>query len=130
MTSRSLTLRTLILASLLTLSAEATIARDAAVYHAAEFTAAQQQQKHVIIEVFKKGCPTCAAQQPALEAARKQFPDAVFMIIDFQRDTDAVTQFKVVKQSTILVFKGGTEVARLVGETDQTAILTAIAKGA
>jgi thioredoxin 1 len=130
MTCRSLTLRTLILASLLTLSAEATIARDAAVYQAAEFAAAQQQQKHVIIEVFKKGCPTCAAQQPALEKARRQFPDAVFMKVDFEHDAEAVAKFKAVKQSTIIVFKGSAEVDRLVGVTDPVAILAAIGKGA
>jgi hypothetical protein len=35
-----------------------------------------------------------------------------------------------VKQSTIIVYKGSKEVARLVGETDSDAIVAAIAKGA
>lgn len=117
-------------AALVSLSSQAALAGDAAPYQAAEFSAAQEQQKHVIVEVFKKGCPTCAAQQPALEKARMEYPDAVFMKVDFQNDDVAVSKFKAVMQSTIIVFKGKTEVARLVGETDEKAILGAIAKGA
>lgn len=117
-------------AALVSLSSHAALAGDATPYQPAEFSAAQEQQKHVIVEVFKKGCPTCAAQQPALEKARMEYPDAVFMKVDFQNDDEAVSKFKAVMQSTIIVFKGKTEVARLVGETDEKAILGAIAKGA
>jgi thiol-disulfide isomerase/thioredoxin len=123
-------LRPLMLAALFTLSAQAAIAKDAVIYQAAEFAAAQQQQKHVIVEVFKKGCSTCAAQQPALEKARQQFPHAVFMKVDFEHDAEAVAKLKVVKQSTIIIFKGTAEVDRLVGVTDPVAILAAIGKGA
>lgn len=129
MTSRYQTLLSLALAGLLALSAQAAIAKDAAIYQPAEFATAQKQQKHVIIEVFKRGCSTCAAQQPALEKARQQYPDAVFMKVDFEHDAEAVTKFKAVKQSTIIVFKGSAEVDRLVGVTDQAAILAAIGKG-
>lgn len=130
MTSKFQIVRSLMLAGLLTLSAHVAIANEAAVYQPAEFAAAQQQQKHVIIEVFKKGCSTCAAQQPALEKARQQFPDAVFMKVDFEHDAEAVAKFRAVKQSTIIVFKGSAEVDRLVGVTDPAAILAAIGKGA
>lgn len=129
MTSKYQTFRSLTLAAILTFSAQAALSKDSAVYQPAEFASAQQQQKHVIIEVFKRGCSTCAAQQPALEKARQQFPDAVFMKVDFEHDADAVAKFKAVKQSTIIVFKGSAEVDRLVGVTDQAAILAAIGKG-
>ena len=98
-------------------------------FESGAFNTAQSDQKHIVIEVFKEGCGTCAAQQPSLAAARETYPDAVFMKIDFEGDTDAVNKFKVVKQSTIIVFKGDDEVARIVGETDRDAILGAIAKG-
>ncbi len=102
---------------------------DVKTYEPAAFAQAQADQKHIIIEVFKKGCGTCAAQQPSLEAARAEYPNAVFMKFDFVNDQNAVKEFKVVKQSTIIVFKGKEEVARLVGETKREAILGAIAKG-
>lgn len=104
-------------------------AADINVYEPGAFTAAQSDQKHIVVEVFKKGCGTCAAQQPSLAAARENYPDAVFMKIDFQGDEKAVEKFRIAKQSTIIVFKGKDEVARLVGETDRDAILGAIAKG-
>lgn len=104
-------------------------AHGVATYTPSAFRQAQTDSKHIIIEVFKKGCGTCAAQQPSLEAARAQYPDATFMKFDFVNDKSAVDEFKVVKQSTIIVFKGTDEVARLIGETKKGAILGAIAKG-
>ncbi len=106
-----------------------TAATEPATYTQSAFQQAQSDQKHIVIEVFKKGCGTCAAQKPSLEAARAKYPDATFMKFDFVNDTDAVKEFKVVKQSTIIVFKGKDEVARLVGETNRGAILGAIEKG-
>lgn len=99
-------------------------------YTAAAFETAQGKNRHIVVEVFKQGCGTCKAQQPSLDAARAQYPDAVFLKFDFANNQTAVTRFKVVKQSTIIVFKGQDEVARLIGETDRGKILSAIAKGA
>ena len=102
---------------------------DVRTYKPAAFSQAQADNKHIVLEVFKKGCGTCAAQQPSLKEARAKYPNATFMKFDFVNDTEAVEQFKVVKQSTIIVFKGKEEVARLIGETDRDAIIGAIDKG-
>jgi thiol-disulfide isomerase/thioredoxin len=101
-----------------------------ATYESAMFDKAQADNKHIVVEVFKKGCPTCAAQQPGLNSAKAKFPNATFVTVDFNGDADPVARFKAVKQSTIIVYKGSKEVARLVGETDADAIVAAIAKGA
>lgn len=108
----------------------AAFAEFTANYSPTKFKAAQSENLHIVIEVFKQGCGTCKAQQPSLEAARAKFPDAVFLKFDFANDEAAVKQFEVVKQSTIIVFKGTKEVARLVGETDREKIVSAISKGA
>jgi thiol-disulfide isomerase/thioredoxin len=101
-----------------------------ATYEAAMFDKAQADNKHIVVEVFKKGCPTCAAQQPGLNSAKAKYPNATFVTVDFLGDSDAVKRFQAVKQSTIIVYKGSKEVARLVGETDSDAIVAAIGKGA
>jgi thiol-disulfide isomerase/thioredoxin len=101
-----------------------------ATYEAAMFDKAQAANQHIVVEVFKKGCPTCAAQQPGLKAAREKYPNATFVTVDFNGDEAPVERFKAVKQSTIIVYKGATEVARIVGETDADAIVAAIGKGA
>lgn len=99
-------------------------------YTKATFETALNDGKHVVVEVFKHGCGTCKAQQPALQEAKKDYPNAVFLAVDFASNDKAVARFKVIKQSTIIVFKDGDEVARLVGETAKDKILGAIAKGA
>ncbi|MEL7047987.1 MAG: thioredoxin family protein [Pseudomonadota bacterium] len=99
-------------------------------YSSAAFEQAQADGKHIVVEVFKQGCGTCAAQQPALEAARAAHPDAVFLKFDFVNNTEAVKRFKVVKQSTIIVFKGNDELARVIGETDKDKLLDLIKQGA
>ncbi len=127
-------LRTMIAAALaglaLAFAAPAIAMEQTATYEAAMFDKAQSENSHIVVEVFKKGCPTCAAQQPGLKAAKEKFPDALFVTVDFEGDSAPVERFKAVKQSTIIVFKGAEEVARIVGETDSDAILATIAKGA
>jgi thiol-disulfide isomerase/thioredoxin len=128
------TFKTMIAAALagLTLAfvAPAMAMEQKATYEAAMFDKAQAADQHIVVEVFKKGCPTCAAQQPGLKAAKEKFPNATFVTVDFQGDAEPVKRFKAVKQSTIIVYKGANEVARIVGETDSDAIVAAIAKGA
>jgi len=68
--------------------------------------------------------------QPGLKAAKEKFPKATFVTVDFNGDAAPVERFKAVKQSTIIVYKGAQEVARIVGETDSDAIVAAIGKGA
>jgi len=101
-----------------------------ATYEMSMFDKAQTDNQHIVVEVFKKGCPTCAAQQPGLNSAKAKFPKATFVTVDFEGDAAPVARFKAVKQSTIIVYKGSKEVARLVGETDAAAIVAAIGKGA
>jgi thiol-disulfide isomerase/thioredoxin len=101
-----------------------------ATYEAAMFDKAQADNQHIVVEVFKKGCPTCAAQQPGLNSAKAKYPNATFVTVDFNGDADPVKRFQAVKQSTIIVYKGSKEVARLVGEMDSDAIVAAIGKGA
>ena len=128
------TFKTIIAAALagltLAFAAPAMAMEQKATYEAAMFDKAQAADQHIVVEVFKKGCPTCAAQQPGLKAAKERFPNATFVTVDFQGDAEPVKRFKAVKQSTIIVYKGANEVARIVGETDSDAIVAAIAKGA
>lgn len=110
--------------------ASAALAAGSAPYDKAKFDKAQAENQHIVVEVFKKGCPTCAAQQPGLNEARAKYPNAKFVVVDFMGEQAPVKRFEAVRQSTIIVYKGSKEVARLVGETNKDAIVAAIAKGA
>lgn len=94
------------------------------------FAAAQQAGKQIVIDVWKKGCSTCKAQHPTIEEAKKIYPNAVFLKINFSDQKKAVEKFNVVKQSTIIVFKGDKETGRVVGETDKQKLLELISTGA
>jgi thioredoxin 1 len=110
--------------------AGATLAGEPMAYDMTSFDKAQGESRHIVVEVFKNGCPTCKLQQPGLNEARAKFPNADFVKVDFLGDAAPVKRFNASKQSTIIVFKGKEEVARLVGETDKDAIVAAIGKGA
>ena len=125
----STSIRVLFATLLIVFSAGQASAEFKETYTSEAFNTAQNAGKHIIVEVFKQGCGTCKAQQPALKQAKQDHPGAVFLAVDFASNTTAVQKFKVVKQSTIIVFKDGKEVARLVGETAKDKILDAIAKG-
>lgn len=99
-------------------------------YTKKDFLNAQKQGKHIVIDVWKLGCPTCKAQKPTLEKAREKFPNAIFMKVDFDKQKNIVQKFNVIKQSTIIVFKGKEETGRVLGETDESKLLALIQTGA
>ena len=94
------------------------------------FTAAQTSGKHIVVEIWKKGCPTCKAQKPTIEAAKKRHPNAVFLDINFSEQKKDVNFFNVNKQSTIIVFKGQKETGRVTGETNPEKLITLMKSGA
>ena len=116
--------------SLLATSLAVHAVEGAAKYQPAAFEKAQQANKMIVVDIYKDGCGTCAQQKPALEAARTLYPNAEFFRVDFANDKDAVKKFSAIKQSTIIVFKGGEEKGRVLGETNKDKILAMIAKGA
>lgn len=98
-------------------------------YSLASFEEAQKNGKLIVVEVYKDGCGTCAKQKPSIEKAQKMYPDAKFFRVNYVEDKKAVSKFKAVKQSTIIVYKGLEEKGRLIGETDESRILAEINKG-
>ena len=93
------------------------------------FEKAQAKGEMIVVDVFKKGCGTCAKQKPILNLAKEIYPDAKFVKVNFKKDKEAVKHFKAVKQSTIIVYKGKEEVARSLGETDKSELIAMISKG-
>jgi thioredoxin len=93
-------------------------------YSKASFTDALNSGQTVIVHVDAGWCPTCAKQRPTIQslAADPAMAKVAFVRVDFDNDTDFLTTYKVASQSTILVFRGGKEVARLNGVTDAAQI--------
>ena len=94
------------------------------------FNAARRAGKPILVMVYAEWCPTCRKQDPAVEALMRTPEFAGFEVfrVDFDMQDDVLDAFKVRKQSTLLVFKGDKEVARVTGETRPEAIAELLRK--
>ncbi len=93
-------------------------------YDQASFDALTKAGKPVVVAVHATWCPTCKAQLPIQKSLIEspEFKDYTMLTLDFDRDTDILKAFRVVRQSTIIVFKGSQEVGRSIGDTDKDRI--------
>lgn len=88
------------------------------------FAAAQQEGRPILIDVTAAWCSTCRAQHQILDQLAKEpkYRDLVVFKVDFDNQKDAVRALNAQRQSTLIVFKGGKELDRSVGDTSQLSI--------
>ncbi|QDH34361.1 thioredoxin family protein [Porphyrobacter sp. YT40] len=110
-----------LLAAALSVTARAESGGGWQAYDASSFAAAQGAGKTIVVDVHADWCPTCRAQAPILDELRKErASDTVaFVRVDFDKDKAFLRAHRIPRQSTVLVFKGGKEVARSIAETDR-----------
>nr|WP_298929326.1 thioredoxin family protein [uncultured Erythrobacter sp.] len=91
-------------------------------YDAGEFMMAQKKGKTIVVDVYADWCPTCRAQAPILDEMRKekQSGSTLFVKVNFDDEKAFLREHRIPRQSTVLVFKGETEVARSIAETNRT----------
>ncbi len=114
---------------LMGLSAPAFAATEAA-YTKEGFAQAQAAGKPILVDVWASWCPTCKAQAPTLASivADPAYKDLVVLKVDFDAQKDALQAFGVRMQSTLIAFKGASEVGRSTGDTDPASIKALVAK--
>lgn len=116
-------IRKLILSAVLLLSAASSMALDIKPYSAGDFAAAQQSGKPVALHFHADWCPTCRAQQQVIFDLRKQGGrDMVIYVAKYDDEVALRKKYKVMTQSTLIVFKGRTETGRIAGVTDPAGI--------
>lgn len=95
------------------------------------FDAAQASGKPILLHVFADWCETCHAQRAVLDKleADAAFTNYVVLAIDFDTQKDVMRSFGATSRSTLIAFKGKTEVGRLVGDTKLAKIKALMAKG-
>jgi thioredoxin-like negative regulator of GroEL len=86
--------------------------------------------KPVLVFIYADWCPVCRAQDAVLEKLlpTDEFRPIVTLKVDFDAQRPVVKAFGVRHQSTLIVFKGGREVARVTGETDRERIAELLRK--
>jgi thiol-disulfide isomerase/thioredoxin len=97
-------------------------------FDAKAFQASQAAGRSILVDVTAPWCPTCKQQKPIVQEIEKEHPDLVVYDVDFDTAKDALREFRVRQQSTLIVFKGAKEVARSTGETDPAPLHALVAK--
>jgi thiol-disulfide isomerase/thioredoxin len=123
MINRRQALATLSLSSV-ALAAFEVFAAEGQPFSRAAFDAALKAGKPILIDVSAPWCPTCQAQAPILSELVKspRFAGLTFFAVDFDSQKDVLRALRVQSQSTLIVFKGGAEIGRSVGDTSKTSI--------
>jgi len=93
------------------------------------FTDAINSGKTVVINSYEVWCGTCGQQTKILHQAEKEFKDIVFLSYEQSKNKEIAQKLNIKYWTTIVVYKGNDEVARIVGQTDKETIYSAIQKG-
>jgi thioredoxin 1 len=122
--------RALLTLGFLLFGAPGALAAEKTTYTPAAFAKAQAEGAAILIDVHAPWCPTCRAQEPVLNKLEglPKFDKLRVFIVDFDSQKDALRAFAASQQSTLIVFKGATEVERSVGETDPAALAALLDK--
>ena len=93
------------------------------------FEKAKASGKTVVVNSYEVWCGTCGKQTKILDQAEKEFTDIVFLSYEQSKNKDTAQKLGIKFWTTIVVYKGENEVARIVGQTDKETIYSAIQKG-
>jgi thiol:disulfide interchange protein len=119
--------RRLLLALSLLLGMASAQALDIQPYSAAALSAAQQAGQPVALHFHADWCPTCRAQDKVFSSFK---PDAslalTLLVVDYDNERALRRQLNVRTQSTVIVYRGAKETARLAGDTGPAALRAAL----
>ncbi len=85
--------------------------------------------KTVVVNSYEPWCWSCRKQDKVLTGAKEEFKNVVFLTYQQGKHKDIAEALSVNVRTTIVVFKGKKEVARIIGQTEKTEIYSAIKKG-
>ena len=90
---------------------------------------AKASGKTVVVNSYEPWCWSCRKQDKVLIGAKNEFKDVVFLTYQQGKHKDIAQALNVSVRTTIVVFKGKKEVARIIGQTGKLEIYSAIEKG-
>lgn len=96
-------------------------------YSAAALADAQKADKPVALHFHADWCPTCRAQATVLQGLKAEPNlDITVLVANYDTERALKRRFNVRAQSTLVVLRGQTEWARLVGDTSASGIRDAL----
>jgi len=93
------------------------------------FEEAKASGKTIVINSYEVWCGTCGQQTKILDQAEKEFKDIVFLSYEQSKNKNIAKKLGIKFWTTIVIYKGDNEVARIIGQTNKKIIYTAIQKG-
>ena len=93
------------------------------------FEEAKASGKTIVINSYEVWCGTCGKQTKILNQAEKEFKDVIFLSYEQSKNKNIAKKLGIKFWTTIVVYKGDNEVARIVGQTNRKIIYSAIQKG-
>ena len=80
-------------------------------------------EKPVLVDFWAEWCAPCRAIAPALEELEKELGDKVkFAKLNVDENTDIATEYNIASIPTLVIFKNGQEVDRLIGAAPKSKI--------
>ena len=107
--------------------AHAATAQD---FDAKAFAEAQQAGRPILVAIHAWWCPVCLVQKVIVNTliTARRYDDLVYFVVDYDRQKNQVRQFGAQRQSTLIVYRGRSEMGRSVGETNDGSITELVAK--
>ena len=93
------------------------------------FEKAKASGKTIVVNSYEVWCGTCSKQTKILNQAEKEFKNIIFLSYEQSKNKNIAQLLGIKFWTTIVVYKGDNEVARIVGQTDKETIYSAIQKG-
>ena len=90
-------------------------------------TTIEEAKSLVLVDFYATWCGPCKMLAPILEATQEELGDkAKIYKLDIDEGMEVAKQFGVMSVPTMIIFKNGEEVDRLVGLRQKTQIISAI----
>ena len=100
-------------------------------FSADELAAAQNAGASVALHFHADWCPTCKAQDKAFNTLKADpaLANVTLLVVNYDKEKELRKRMNVRVQSTVVVFKGKTEVARSGGDTDPAKLKATLIQG-
>ena len=85
-----------------------------------------KSDKPVLVDVWAVWCGPCQMMAPILHELEAEMPDVQIGKVNVDEQMDLARQFRVVSIPTLIIFKNGQEVQRMVGVTSKEELKDAL----